>query len=180
MIQSGRHESVYQCRYIFRLPFCSTRIMKKTPWCIATTFTEWQITKLQDGWGWKGLLSSSSLPTSVQAGPHSCPGEFFNNICKDGYSTTSLGNLFQCLFTLIRNRNVSWCSDDPSSVSFCAHSLWSCLWAPLETAGLCPLCVLPSVIYTHEKDPPEPPLLKAKQSQPSQPFLISKVLLAFT
>lgn len=133
--------------------------------------------------GWVRLEGTSEFVFST----HFCssratqfPKRVFCNICKDGYSTTSLGNLFQCLITLIMNRNVSWCSDDPSSVSFCAHSLWSCLWALLKTAWLCPLCVHPSVIYTHEKDPPEPPLLKAKQSQPSQPFLISKVLLAFT
>lgn len=168
MIQSWRHESVYQCRYIFSLPFCSNRIMKKTPWCIAATYTEWQITELQDGWGWKGLLEFIFSPHSCSSRATQLPRADFCIISRMDILQLPWAIYFR-LITLTINRNVSWCSDDPSSVSFCVHSPWSCHWA-LKTAWLCLLCILPQ-LFSHISRMPLN-LLFSRLNSPS-PFSLS-------
>lgn len=58
-------------------------------------------------------------------------------------------------------------------VSVCAHSLWSSHWPPVEWAWLCPLCTLPSGIYTHWWDPSGPSLLLNSHS--SEHFLTGEM-----
>ena len=54
-------------------------------------------------------------------------------------------------------------------ISFEDKCLWSCHWAPLKSVWLPFLHSLPSGIYTHGWDLPEPSLLHPEQSQLSQP-----------
>lgn len=83
-------------------------------------------------------LWMSSGPTShAQAGPPrpNCPGPFPDSFWKLAIYVSA------------------WWSPQGGSqnfcVSVCAHGFWSSYWAPMERAWLCPLCTLPSDIYTH-------------------------------
>lgn len=56
---------------------------------------------------------------------------------------------------------ISWCPEGTSCISFCAHCLLSCQWAPLKrTPSSCTL-LFSSGIYIHWWDIPEPALLQA-------------------
>ena len=71
---------------------------------------------------------------------------------------------------------VSWCSEGTWCVSICARRLSSCRWAPLKSAWLCCLCILPSGVCTRWSTFPEPSLLQAKQSHLSQPLVVWEML----
>lgn len=63
------------------------------------------------------------------------------NISKDGDPTTSLGSLCHCSVSS-QWEGVSWCPEEISCGSVCAHCLWLCQWALLRRVWLHPLCIL--------------------------------------
>ena len=68
------------------------------------------------------------------------------SISKDGDSTSSLGNLCQCLVTLIM-KSCFLMSEGSSCVSGGVNCFLSCYWEPRKRGWLCPFCSFLSVIY---------------------------------
>lgn len=92
----------------------------------------------------------------------SYPVGFWISPRMENAQTTCLASLCPDSVTLTV-KIVSWCSEEISCVSVCAHCLWLCRWTPVHS-----LCTLPSGIYTHWWDPSEPSFLQREQSQLSQ------------
>lgn len=97
------------------------------------------------------------------------PSKHFLIMSED--STTSPGNLCHCPVTHTAQKILSDVQWEPPS-----HLLlsWNC--APMKRAWISLLCIFPSGVYGHWRDPPVSPLLQAEQSQQCQPFLTGKVL----
>ena len=96
------------------------------------------------------------------------------NASRDGASTTSLGNLFQCIttlcvknFLLISNLNLPCLSLKPFPLVL---SLFNLINSHSPLLFICSLQVLEG----HNEVSPEPSLLQAKQAQFPQPFLIGE------
>ena len=99
---------------------------------------------------------------------------YFLNTSREGDSTTSLGNLFQCLITLsvqkfflISNLNLPWCNLRPLPL------IASYLGEETNTHLTTPSC---QVVVASNEVPPQPPLLQTKQPQLPQPLLTRLVL----
>ena len=97
------------------------------------------------------------------------------NASRDGASTTSLGNLFQCIttlcvknFLLISNLNLL---SQFKTIPSCPITINPCK-QPYSLLFICSLQVLEG----HSDVSPEPSLLQAKQAQFPQPFLTGEVL----
>lgn len=71
------------------------------------------------------LSAHSSQADSPRA---NCPGLYLKNICRNGDSITSLGNLWQYMVPLL----VKKCFLMLRKNFLCSHCLWSSHWAPLK------------------------------------------------
>ncbi|KAK4814100.1 hypothetical protein QYF61_008195 [Mycteria americana] len=92
------------------------------------------------------------------------PSNLTSNVSRDGASTTSLGNLFQCLTTLmVKNLFLK------SSLNLPSLSLKPLLLVLSQQA-------LPKILEGCSKVSPQPSLLQAEQPQLSQPVLVGEVL----
>lgn len=109
------------------------------------------------GYSWKGPLETILSNSLTQGEPlrASSPGprSQYLNTSKDGVSIISLSNLSQCLVILTVKMHFLVSRREPP-VLFCAHYLWSCLWALLKRVCLSSLCTLSSGIHTLRRDPP--------------------------
>ena len=147
--------------------------------CTASSDKLFYITDSLNGLGWKGPLRSySSNPpaigrdTSLQTRLVRAPFSLALNASREGASTTSLGNLFQCLTTLtVQNFFLISSLNLPSSslklvpLVLLLHALIKSpssafLWAP----------------FRYWKVPSEPSFLQAEGSPSSQPVLRGEVL----
>lgn len=87
----------------------------------------------------------------------------------NGGCTTSLGNLFQCLITLIVKGFLYAQMEFPS---FCAHCILFCCWGPLLSMWA-PSSLLSHQVLIH-MDRVSLSLLQGEQSQLSQPLVYVK------
>lgn len=100
----------------------------------------------------------------------SCP-RWLWSASKNGNSTTSPGNLWQCSVTLAMDKYFLMFRG--TCVSVCAFCLWTCHWAPLRSPGsIFSAHLLQVFIYIGETTL-GPSLLQAEQPQLSQLLLIS-------
>ena len=91
------------------------------------------------------------------------------NACRDGASTASLGNLFQCVTTLCVRNFLLISNHNLPSPTLKPFPLVLSLFPLLFTRFL-------QVLESCNEVSPEPSLLQAKQAQFPQPFLIGEVL----
>ncbi|KAK4828770.1 hypothetical protein QYF61_000795 [Mycteria americana] len=116
---------------------------------------------------WVGLegtftdhLIPTPLPWAGTSFTRPAPSNLALNTSRDGASTASLGNFFQCLITLIFKASTPC----PITTCPCKKSLSSFLVGPLQVLEGC------------YKVSPEPSLLQAEQPQLSQPFFTGEVI----
>jgi len=91
------------------------------------------------------------------------------------HSDISLGSLFQCSITLVKERSFL-----PFVWNFCflvcACCPLFCHWGPFKRAWPHPLDSCPLATISIAKMPPQSSFLQAEQTQVSQPFLIREML----
>ncbi|KAK4833105.1 LOW QUALITY PROTEIN: hypothetical protein QYF61_027771 [Mycteria americana] len=126
-----------------------------------------RIIESQNALGWKGPLQVIYCNPLARAGTsltRSAPSNLTSNVSRDGASTTSLGNLFQCLTTLIvKNFFLK------SSLNLPSLSLKPLLLVLSQQALL-------KILEGCYKVSLEPSLLQAEQPQLSQPVPRGEVL----
>ena len=110
----------------------------------------------QKGWGWREPLKVIWSNPPAPAGPPRASGP---GLCPDGlwvspWTETPQPPWATCASAQLPSQQ-KWFPDVQRGprvflfVPICAHHLWSCHWALLRRAWLCPLCTLPSGIYIH-------------------------------
>ena len=137
-------------KLFYQAPWKETCCWTKT---LKTTISYQPSEESQNSWGWNKALevvwsNSPAQARPPEAGwPGPCPGSFL--ISSRMESPQPLSATCASAWSPPQWKNVFWCVEGTSCVSVCAHCFWSCHWAPLKRAWLCPLCTLPSGIYIH-------------------------------
>lgn len=139
------------------------------------------------------VMSSSQIHKMVEVGRDLWKSFSLNLLLRKGYLEPVAQEHVQVAFGDLRRRRLPSLSQQPllsylhkesisqwsggtSCVSVCTPCLLSCHWAPLMEPGSILFAKLLSVVYGHWRDLSESSLLKADQSQFSQPFLEGGVL----
>jgi len=118
----------------------------------------------QNDWGWKGSLKVFWSKIPAGAGPPTARRETPQRpwaICPSAQSPSQW-------------KKVSWCSDEKTHASVCAHCLLP-MNTMKDTGCVCFSLSLQVCIYT-DRLPPEPALLQAEHFELSQPLLAGGVL----
>ena len=114
------------------------------------------LTDSQSGWGRKGGSGGQLVQPPAQAGPPRATSRRLLNISKDGESTTSLGNLCQCLVTSHSQKVFPDVQREPPVFQFVPIA--SCPVTGYHWKGLALSSSHPPFryLYTFMRSPPEP------------------------
>lgn len=130
---------------------------------------EVRVTESQKGWDWK-----SSCPTLLKHGHLETPAQDHIQIALNRGSTTSLDNLCHSSVTLTVKNVFPGVEKEPPIFPFLIINLLSSLGSTEKSLALSSLQPPFQCLYIFINSP-EPSLLYAEQSQPSQLFLLCEM-----